>query len=358
LNLNKSWICNKVLITKEFQKREDCLPFFVVNTRDFMQKYAILISGATASGKTDFAIKIARKLSGEIINGDIGSMYTPLTIGTAKPDWQSSDIPHHLFDILDSPVNFTVVQFRERVKVLIHEIWQRGNVPIIVGGSAFYIKSFFFKQHEIEGTQELVQQMEEEMEQGLIDCDALWNKLAKIDPVRASQIHGHDAYRIMRAIAIFQATGQKPSAFEQLFEPLAPFYFITCVRDRIDLYQRINQRVGEMIEQGWLEEIEELRGTDWESFLLSKKLIGYDDLLKSAVVLDLQALQDVAQMIAQKTRNYAKRQIIFLNKLQSEIAALIESGHCIGAVEEINLTLCDVGLYIKGLSNRILQTLS
>ena len=356
--MNKNWICNKVLIIKICKKREDDLPFFVVSIGALMKKYVILISGATASGKTDFAIKIAKKLSGEIINGDIGSFYTPLTIGTAKPDWKSSDIPHHLFDILDKPLNFTVVQFRQSLSGLINEIWQRGNVPIIVGGSAFYIKSFFFKQHEIEGAQELIQQMEEELDQGLIDCNALWDKLLKIDPLRASQIHCNDAYRIIRAIAIFQVTGQKPSSFDQLFEPLAPFYFITCSRDRKELYQRINKRVQEMMEQGWIEEVEELRGTDWESFLISKKLIGYDDLLNFGIISNLQSIDSVVQIIAQKTRNYAKRQIIFLNKLQSEIAALIENGHCIGAAEEINLTLCDVGLYIKGLSNRILQTLS
>lgn len=323
-----------------------------------MKNYIIIISGATASGKSDLALNIAQEIGGEIINADIGSMYTPLTIGTAKPNWQSEKIPHHLFDILNQPENFTVTQFRERVKKLLQEIWDRGHVPIIAGGSAFYIKSLFYKQHEIPDSSEIVANLECQIAQGTIDSLELWQRLHQIDPVRAAKIHPHDTYRLIRALSIFETTGKNPSEFEQMFQPLAPFYFITCKRERQELYQRIDTRVHAMIDQGWLCEVQKLQNTEWEKFLINKKLIGYDDLLKYLQQKKQDNLSEVIALIQQKTRNYAKRQIIFLNKLETDLKKELDKGQIAGSVQDINLTYCDVGLYIKGLSNQILQTLS
>jgi tRNA dimethylallyltransferase len=323
-----------------------------------MKNYIIIISGATASGKSDLAVKIAHEVNGEIINADIGSMYAPLTIGTAKPNWQSEKIMHHLFDILDQPINFTVVQFRERVKILIQEIWSRGRVPIIVGGSAFYIKALFYEQHEIPDSSAFVQDLEREVEDGQIDSLELWAQLNLIDSARACKIHPHDTYRLIRALAIFQATGKKPCEFEQMFQPVAPFYFIMCKRDRQDLYQKINSRVDVMMDQGWINEVKTLQNTEWEKFLISKKIIGYDDLLRYLKQKKQDNLPEVVSLIQQKTRNYAKRQIIFLNKFESDLKNKLAQTKNIDCLQEINLTYCDVGLYIKGLSNRILQTLS
>ena len=330
-----------------------------------MKNKIIIISGATASGKSDLALQIAQELEGEIINADIGSMYQPLTIGTAKPVFDngyfglmSKKIPHHLFDILDQPIHFTVVQFRERVEKLLQEIWARGHVPIIVGGSAFYIKALFYRQHEIADSSEIIKKLELQIAQGDIDSFELWQRLNQIDSIRAGQIHPHDTYRLIRALAIFQTTGKNPSEFGQIFEPLASFYFITCKRERQELYQRIDARVHEMMNQGWMQEVQALQGTEWEKFLISKKLIGYDDLLKYLQQKKQNNLEDVVAIIQQKTRNYAKRQIIFLNKLECDLKIELNKSQIKGFLQDINLTYCDVGLYIKGLSNRILQTLS
>ncbi len=323
-----------------------------------MKNYIIIISGATASGKSDLALKIAQEVNGEILNADIGSMYAPLTIGTAKPNWKSEKIMHHMFDILEQPINFTVVQFRERMKILIKEIWSRKRVPIIVGGSAFYIKALFYQQHEISDCLKFVTNLERDLQDGIIDSLQLWEQLNCIDSVRAQKIHPHDNYRIIRALAIFQATGKKPCEFEQMFQPLAPFYFIICKRDRQDLYQNINARVHTMMDQGWLDEVKALQNSEWGNFLLSKKIIGYDDLLRWLKLSTCKNLDETLTIIQQKTRNYAKRQIIFLKKLESDVKKQISNGQISGSVQEINLTYCDVGLYIKGLSKLILQTLS
>ena len=107
-------------------------------------KYMIIIYGPTAVGKTDAAFKIAEHISAEIINADVGQFYTPLLIGTAKPDWKKSPVPHHLFDILDEPKDLTVAQYRELLIPVLDEIWRRNNIPIIVSGSGFYLTYIFF----------------------------------------------------------------------------------------------------------------------------------------------------------------------------------------------------------------------
>lgn len=109
-----------------------------------VENCCIIVAGPTGVGKTDVVDAIALKIDAEIINGDMGQFYTPLTIGTAKPNWQASSVPHHLFDIINVPVLFSVVAFREQVSILCNAIWQRKKIPIIVGGSSYYIATLFF----------------------------------------------------------------------------------------------------------------------------------------------------------------------------------------------------------------------
>lgn len=276
----------------------------------------IIISGATATGKSRLAIQMAAQHSGEIINADIGSFYKPMTIGTAKPDWKNEKTPHHLFDIIDKPVSLSVTRFRERVIELCEQIWARGNTPIIVGGSVFYIRALFYRQHDIPGTEPFVARLESS-DRSSID---LWKDLEAIDELRASQIDPHDRYRVIRALAIFQATGKKPSVFTQIFDPIAQFKFIICDRDRDELYDRIDRRVVQMLDEGWLEEAQAMRGTEWEKFLHRKKMIGYDDLLAHLANPDSKLDQMVAT-IQKRTRNYAKRQVTFLKKLEQGLNA-------------------------------------
>lgn len=322
------------------------------------KNFVIIISGPTATGKSDFVLQLGNIIPIEIINADIGSFYTKLSIGTAKPDWYNQQISHHFFDILDDPVNYTAPQFRAQLEILIKEIWNRGNIPVIVGGSAFYIQSFFYKNHEIvTPDQLLVDQLE------IQSSDNLWQQLNSIDPDRAEQIDVNDRYRLVRALTIWFTMKQKPSDFGQIFAPLAPFYFITLTRDRDQLYEMINQRVYMMMKDGWLNEVRELIGDqDWVDFLLKKKMIGYDLLIHYLQGnFSEQDLNDVTNLIAQRTRNYAKRQITFLKRLDANIKKeqVRHEKNEIGSsiVELCNLTLCDLSLYIKQLSERILQFL-
>ena len=232
------------------------------------QKFVILISGPTGSGKSALALELGNHCAIEIVNADIGSFYTHLTIGTAKPDWQSSKIPHHFFDVIDDAKSWTAPQFREKLAVLIEEIWQRGAIPVVVGGSAFYIQSFFYKNHTLAlPTEELIEELEER------STDLLFDELYAVDAQRAEKIGPSDRYRLVRALAIWYTQNQKPSDFEQQFEPLAPFYFATVFRDRDQLYTMINDRVDSMMENGWLREVQSLLDDpEWTDFLLKKKI--------------------------------------------------------------------------------------
>ena len=309
------------------------------------KKHILLISGATATGKSSFAINIAQQVGGEIINADIGSFYKPMTIGTAKPDWARESVPHHMFDVLDKPESLTVVEFRKQVQELCQQIWERGKVPLIVGGSAFYIRALLYKQQDIVGTEQYVAKLESQVD---VSSQEMWDELSEIDVKRAQDIDPQDRYRIVRALAIFKATGKKPSEFCQVYAPIAPYHFIICQRDRVELYNRIDVRVLQMIEEGWLDEVKCMMGTPWEKFLQHKKMIGYDDLLQFLAEQE-QNLDKIVARIQKRTRNYAKRQVTFLKKLERQVRDEILKAHSKDTVESVDLTLCDVGLYINQL---------
>lgn len=274
--------------------------------------FILILYGPTGVGKTDCALALADRIGGEIVNMDVGALYTPLNIGTAKPDWRSSSIPHHLFDIIDTPRNLTVVEYRALIEPLFEAIWQRGKVPILVGGSGFYLKSLFYPPKGDD--------IKESAEYAHIEEQNLWGHLNAIDPIRAAAINQNDTYRIKRALDIWYATREKPSEYKPNFEPIAPFILFFLTRPRENLYARINQRVQAMIEDGWVQEVRQLRGTNWEPFIFQKKIIGYDDILNYFST--AQAVADEDLMIAsiqKKTRNYAKRQFTFWRSLQKDL---------------------------------------
>lgn len=316
-----------------------------------MKNIILVVTGPTATGKSELAEKIAEKINGEIINADIGSWYKPLSIGTAKPDLSQAKVPHHLFDILDKPKQFTVVEFRDHVEKLAQEIWSRGHIPIVTGGSAFYVKSLWYKTQDSGSSSEI----EKDIMGSSRTNFELWNELFTVDPVRAEKINSNDRYRIVRALGIYKSTGKKPSEFEPIYDPIAQLYGIFCVRDRKDLYDRINKRTGIMLQAGWIQEVENLLGSEWEEFLIDKKIIGYDDIIHYLRGSKTQKdYNELVSIIQQKTRNYAKRQITFLSKLKKDIDAHTSKNN---HTAEIDLTLCDVGLYINGLSDQLFKTL-
>jgi len=299
-----------------------------------MDKRIIIITGPTGVGKTDLALNLAEKVDGEIINVDVGQFYKQLTIGTAKPDWQNFKITHHLFDLLDAPVNFTAVAFREHVQKLIKEIRKRGHVPIVVGGSSFYINSLFFPPQN--GV--VVEKRRYDAE-----TSELWAELNSIDPQRAAEIDQNDRYRIERALDIWHGLGVLPSEYKPVFNPVTEAVFLVATREIEELYKRINERVKIMIDAGWIDEVKNLSPA-WYKFLLKKKLIGYDDIVHYLNG-EISSGEKLVTLIQQKTRNYAKRQLTFNRMLTKKFEEHVDEVY----TEWINMTGADNKLIVENL---------
>lgn len=267
----------------------------------------LFIIGPTASGKTQLSENLACTLGGEIINIDVGQFYKPLTVGTAKPLWQEYPFKAHLFDILDEPVDLNVRLYRTYLLDKVKEVIARGNVPIVVGGSFFYIKSIFFPPNE------LPVKTSEEKECSFFVEGNLWTQLQSVDPVRAQELHPHDEYRIKRALAIWQATGMPASSLKPAFDPKVRPLFLYRRQNRATMLDRIEKRTEIMImEDRWVDEAEKLIGSPWEQFLIEKNLIGYSilfDWIKEGK--SVAKLPEVLEKIKIQTRQYAKRQETF-----------------------------------------------
>jgi tRNA dimethylallyltransferase len=188
------------------------------------------------------------------------------------------------------------------------DIWKRGKLPLLVGGSGFYLYSLLFPIQETKSTP------------SMFDHEKLysWDDLYSIDPERASTIHKNDAYRIKQAFRTFFRTGVLPSIAVPVYDPFASYTIIFLERERQELYQRISIRLQAMIKQGWIDEVNAVRGSTWEQFLSEKKLIGYNELLEF-IRQGRQNLSDVLETIHQRTCRYAKRQMTFWRFLQKKI---------------------------------------
>lgn len=271
--------------------------------------FIIIVSGPTASGKTSFADKIAAEFNGEIVNADTGQFYTPFSIGTAKPNWKNSKIPQHLFDILNEPKTLTVVEYKHLILNKITEISKKGKIPIIVGGSLFYLKSLYFPPKE----NLIIDDKKRELHYS-------WNFLNKIDPDRAMEIHPNDSYRIERALNIWRDFGIKPSSLKPNFNPPFKSLFLFIKPSREILNNRIMLRTDLMLDNGWIKEVTPFIGTEWEPFFKKNGLIGYNEIVKWIKSGKKKAAAgSLKNLINIKTRQYAKRQITFWRSFYEQI---------------------------------------
>jgi tRNA dimethylallyltransferase len=307
----------------------------------------LIIYGPTGVGKTEVSLSFAKHLPAEIINMDVGQFYTPLSIGSAKPDWRNNPISHHLFDILDEPRDCTVQEYRDLLKQTVKDVISRGNLPILVGGSGFYLRSMLFPPR--------VQTDKVDIAHFYKSDASFWHELHAIDPQRAAQIDPADTDRIKLALEIWHETGKLPSSFVPEYDPIVDFILLFLERDRDQLNVRINDRVVQMMNDGWLEETEQLLGTPWESFIRRKKIIGYNEIID--FLRGERSEKDYTSMIdiiRNKTRQYAKRQFTFWRKLRREIEqASVSCKNAVNVIETANLTNGDIHLYISKLLPRL-----
>ncbi|MCH9634141.1 MAG: tRNA dimethylallyltransferase [Chlamydiae bacterium] len=282
------------------------------------RKKVLLLSGPTGVGKTSLSLRIASSLKGEIISADSMQVYRGMDIGTAKVTLQERSLaPHHLIDIRDVRERFTVVDFFHESKLACDAIHARDSVPIVVGGTGFYIHVFLYGPPSGPPSQkQLRQRLEEDMEK--FSPEAMYDRLQKIDPEYAKTITRHDRVKIIRALEIITLTQDKVShlAWNKNHTPID--YDVHCwflYRSREHIYNRIEERCEAMLKEGLVGEVSGLEKEGLLENLSASKAIGYRqilDYLKSD-----QSEQDydlMKQQFKKASRQYAKRQFTWFRK--------------------------------------------
>jgi len=274
----------------------------------------VVVFGPTAVGKTDFLLHFEH--IAEIINSDSLQVYRHMSIGTAKPDDSvTSRIPHHLVDCIDPNDEFCAGDFVKRADVLCQEIFARGKLPIIAGGTGFFLKNFIYGLPVAPASSVSVrQQLQKQLEaQGL---EALREELHNKDPESWERIKPQDSYRILRALEVYYTAGAPLSDYKLPEKPRSGYRFllIGLARDRAELYDRINERVEAMFASGLPEEYKKLRTMGYSPACPGLSAIGYREFSIMEELGSL-TLNDVKELIKQNSRNYAKRQITFFKAL-------------------------------------------
>lgn len=269
----------------------------------------IVITGPTGVGKTELSLKIASMYNGEIINADASQFKKDLNIGTAKIDINSVSVKHHLIDIIEATEMFSINDFQKEARLIIDKIVKDGKTPFLVGGTGLYINACLNEYHLDSSKHDL---MFEEKYQDYSN-EKLHDVLKEVDYNASLNIHCNNRRRVLRAIEL--ALEGKSISYN--IDGDKPFYdsLIICLNtDREILYDRINKRCKMMLEEGWIEECRSLKekGIDLQKI----KDIGYSDIdlyLNGDI-----SIEQVEEIIAKKTRNYAKRQITWMkNKMKS-----------------------------------------
>ena len=281
-----------------------------------MKQPLIIIAGPTAVGKTALSVALAKRISGEIVSADSMQVYRGMDIGTAKVTKEETcGVPHHLIDVLDPKDPFNVMTFRSMVKDAVRGIASRGNVPVLVGGTGFYIQSVLYdvQFEEDASSEELRKELEQEAD--VLGAEKMHERLRALDPDAAEAIHPNNIKRVVRALEYCLSTGRKISVHNrEQRERTSPYSFLFYVltMDRAALYQRIDLRVDQMMEQGLLAEVKRLRDEGVTSDMVSMQGLGYRqifDYLEGIATLD-----EAVERIKRETRHFAKRQLTWFRR--------------------------------------------
>ena len=275
----------------------------------------IAIVGSTASGKTALGAEIAEEFSGEVVSADSMQIYKGMDIATAKPTKEEMrGIPHHLIGFLDRNVSFSVADYVELAGSVIGDISERKKLPVIVGGTGLYVSSLLdnIKFADIKSDAGLRKKLEDEAER--LGNSYLFEKLEKVDPESAAELHPNNLVRVIRALEVYELTGKKLSLFKaesRLEEsPYDPVMIGLDYNDRQILYDRINKRVDIMVKNGLVEEAQSI--FDSCNMKTAGNAIGYKELIP--YFKKEKSLEECISKIKQETRRYAKRQLTWFRK--------------------------------------------
>ena len=276
----------------------------------------IVIGGPTASGKTSLSIELAKQFQTEIISCDSMQIYKYMNIGTAKPDMEERDgIVHHMLDIIEPSVPYSVAEFVSNAHKITKEIYEKGKVPVAVGGTGLYINSLIndVDFREDDSSAELRKELEQtEKEKGI---DYLVDMLKTFDEVSAERIHKNNKRRIIRAIEFYKMTGVPISVHQEETKKKISRYnpcMLAIKWDMTKLYERIEKRVDIMLEMGLIDEVKSLCEKGYTQSMLSMQGIGYKEII--AYLNGEVSLDEAIYNIKIGTRHYAKRQMTWFNK--------------------------------------------
>lgn len=280
------------------------------------KKPFIVLTGPTAVGKTALSIALAKAVNGSIISADSMQVYKHMDIGSAKIMPEEMDgVKHYLVDEFEPDEEFHVVRFTERAKECLAEIYAEGKVPIIVGGTGFYIQALlydidFSKQDADTEYREELEKLAEEK-----GSEYLHSMLKEVDPESAESIHANNIKRVIRALEFYHLTGTKISEHNETERKKSSpynFAYFVLTDDRAKLYERIDKRVDIMVEQGLVEEVKKLKDMGYHKEMVSMQGLGYKEILD---YLDgNMTLEEAIYIIKRETRHFAKRQLTWFRR--------------------------------------------
>ena len=281
----------------------------------------IVICGPTASGKTALSIELAKKINGEIISSDSMQIYKDMNIGTAKPTKEEiQGIKHYLIDFVEPNIRYSVADFKKDAEKAIEEVLKKGKYPIIVGGTGLYIDSLIYgiEYQDIKLDEEYRKKLESiaQKDKGL---EELYNKAKEIDEKAIQKISPNDKKRIIRILEIYKATGKNKTEQEEESRKKGVKYdykVFAINMEREKLYERINQRVDIMVQQGLVEEVENLL-KKYDKFPTAMQGLGYKEVVE--YLENKCTKEEMIEKIKMETRRYAKRQLTWFRKNKQTI---------------------------------------
>ena len=288
------------------------------------RKPLIILAGPTAVGKTSLSIRLAKETGGEIISADSMQVYRHMDIGSAKITKEEMEgVPHYLVDVLEPEEEFNVVRFQQMAKEAAERIWEKGKIPLVVGGTGFYIQALLYDIDftENDGDESYRRQLEQKAsdEEG---ASELYEMLKTVDPKAAQEIHPRNIKRIIRALEFYHQTGKKISEHNetqrQRESPYNYTYFV-LTDERSRLYERIDRRVDLMMEQGLLDEVRYLKERGVRKDSTAMQGLGYKELY--AYLEGEYPLDEAVRIIKRDTRHFAKRQLTWFKRERDVIWA-------------------------------------
>lgn len=274
----------------------------------------VFVAGATASGKTELAIKLAQRFDGEIVSADSMQIYKGIHIASAAPDTEEMQgIPHYMLEFLNPDDSFSVAEYVEKARAYIKDIARRGKLPIVAGGTGLYINSLADNISYIEEKTDIKLRLKLEERFEEIGAEQMLNELKEIDPETAGRLHSNDKKRIIRAFEVYRLTGKTITEQNKLSKQgdalINPCIIEITYRDREKLYDRINRRVDKMLRAGLAEEaraaLQNTAGGAYQA-IGHKELAGY--------ISGEMSLEEAAEKLKMQTRRYAKRQLTWFRR--------------------------------------------